>query len=432
MKRVLMVAYFFPPLANSGTQRPLKFSTYLPDYGWEPIVLTVGSPPDATSDPELEKEVRPGTRVVRVPMLSDVLSDAATAIFPRSTRKRIASGVSWRLRQHFHVPDLYALWRPTARQAALRVFKDLGFDAVWATGFPWTSLLVGRDVARLTGRPFVADFRDPWTGEDLFNTTARRREIERNHALERSVLAQADAVVMLEDLLTEGLLEVPNDDGRRREVTLIQNGYDEADLNAAMPYEPPPPGIIRIVFTGAWKDRYGLDRLYGVLRKLLTSEPHLANRIQVVAAGFEPGPAAKAGLDGIVIELGRVSHPVAIGLMKTADVLFLPSAEGKRLAYHLPGKLYEYLAVNRPILATGDANGAMARILREAGGAPVLDYRDEEGLTRAVLQAVERGRVTPRPGVPSRLTAFERRTLTGQLAAVLDRAVDRRSKSGGR
>jgi hypothetical protein len=395
MKRVLMVAYFFPPVANSGTQRPLKFSKYLPDYGWEPIVLTIDRPPDVSLDPELENEVRPGTRVVRAPMLSDAIGDTMSTILPRSTATRLAEGAGWRLRRRFKVPDLYALWRPTARRAALRVFKDVGFDAVWATGFPWTSLLIGRDVARLTGRPFVADFRDPWTGEDLFKTTTTPAELARHRELERSVLTQADAVVMLEDLITDGLLTLP-DDGRQRPVELIQNGYDEAEVNAATPYGPPPRGVTRIVFTGAWKGSYGLERLYGALRALLASDPEIARRVQVIAAGFEPGPAARAGVDAVVKELGPVTHGVALGLMKTADLLFLPSAEGKRLTYHLPGKLYEYLAVNRPILATGDINGAMAQILRRVGDACIVDSRDGVGLASAVRRAIERGRYTAR------------------------------------
>ena len=422
MKRVLMVAYFFPPLANSGTQRPLKFSKYLPDFGWEPIVLTVDRPPDVARDLELVKEVRPGTRIVRAPMLSDVLGDAASVLCPRRARPRVAEAISWRMRERFNVPDLYALWRPTARRAALRLFREIGFDAVWATGFPWTSLLIGRDVARLTGRPFVADFRDPWTGEDLFTSGRSPGHRPRQRALEQSVLAQANAVVMLEDLTTGGFLQMP-DDGRSREVVLIPNGYDQADLDAATPCEPAPPGVTRIVFTGAWKEGYGLESLYSVLQKLLQWDPEIVARLEVVAAGFEPGPAAKAGLGSLVKELGRVSHPVALGLMKTADVLFLPSAEGKRLTYHLPGKLYEYLAVNRPILATGDVNGAMARILRESGGACVLDYRDEAALMSAV-QTIERDRGLPAPPSPSRLNAFERRTLTGHLAAVLDLVID--------
>ncbi len=129
---------------------------------------------------------------------------------------------------------MYALWRPTARQVALRVFKDLGFDAVWATGFPWTSLLVGRDVARLTGRPFVADFRDPWTGDDVFGTALSPARRHRQLALERSVVRHASAVVSVSDAMTEQMRTIHADVQASRFIT-IHNGYDPADLTGCDP-----------------------------------------------------------------------------------------------------------------------------------------------------------------------------------------------------
>jgi glycosyltransferase involved in cell wall biosynthesis len=114
--------------------------------------------------------------------------------------------------------------------------------------------------------------------------------------------------------------------------------------------------------------------------------------------------------------------------MKSADMLFLPSAEGMRLDYHLPGKLYEYLAVRRPILATGAVDGAMAAVLKDVGGAVMLDYRDEQGLADAVLQ-LARHRVFPTPVVvTSRLEQYERRNLSGRLARVLDRVTAGRNR----
>src|SRR5438128_8228914 len=169
-KRVLMVAYLFPPIANSGTQRPLKFAKYLTSCGWEPIVLTADRPPNEQIDPRLLHEVPADIRVLRVPMLNERVGDLLGRSLPvgASARSRFATGISWRLRERWQRPDLYALWRPTARRAAVRAFREIGFDVVYATGFPWTSLLIGRDVSHATGCPLVADFRDPWVADELF------------------------------------------------------------------------------------------------------------------------------------------------------------------------------------------------------------------------------------------------------------------------
>ena len=173
-RRVLFIAYLFPPIANSGTQRPLKFAKYLPQFGWEPIVLTAHRVSEHRQDHGLLEDVPLDMRVVRVPMLNDRIGAVAGTLgLGVVKRKTIAEGISWRLRNRWRSPDLYALWRPTARRAAMKLYRDVGFDAIYATGFPWTSLLTGMDVSKLTGRPLVADFRDLWASEDLFKPADR-------------------------------------------------------------------------------------------------------------------------------------------------------------------------------------------------------------------------------------------------------------------
>src|SRR5687767_14191286 len=118
-KRVLMIAYLFPPIATSGTQRPWKFAKYLPQCGWEPIVMTAARPPNDQVDERLMRELPPGIRVLRVPMLNERVGDFAAYVgIGAATRARISAGVSWRLRDQWRQPDMYALWRPTARRAA--------------------------------------------------------------------------------------------------------------------------------------------------------------------------------------------------------------------------------------------------------------------------------------------------------------------------
>src|SRR5262245_16851373 len=195
MKRVLFIAYLYPPLANSGTQRATKFANYLPDFGWEPLVLTVDRPPDRHIERGLLEEIRPGTHITRVPMLSDVIGAIAGRPLSLVGGARVASALSWRIRERFQEPDLYALWKPTATRAGCRLFRDVGFDAIWATGFPWTSLLVGRDIARRTGKPFIVDFRDPWTPHDVLRPVNDRKSAVRQLRLAHSVLASARAIV---------------------------------------------------------------------------------------------------------------------------------------------------------------------------------------------------------------------------------------------
>ena len=140
MKRVLFLAYLFPPIANSGTQRPLKFVKYLSQYGWQPTVVTAAHADGHRVDEAMLADIPAGVAVERVPMLNEQVRDTILRC-GRGTRlaARVAEAVSWRLRDRFRTPDLYALWRPGARRAGARLMRDGDFDAIYATGFPWTT-----------------------------------------------------------------------------------------------------------------------------------------------------------------------------------------------------------------------------------------------------------------------------------------------------
>jgi glycosyltransferase involved in cell wall biosynthesis len=413
-KRVLMIAYLFPPIANSGTQRPLKFAKYLPAFGWEPIILTADRAPDDRIDVRLLNDIPPGVRVIRVPMLNERVGDFVGGLAPwRAAAARIAASVSWRLRGQWQQPDLYALWRPPARRAALRAFRDIGFDAVFATGFPWTSLLIGRDVSRQTGRALVADFRDPWAADDLYGSA------DRCHgdalSLERSVIRQASAVISVSDTMTRSMTLAHRDAERSKFVT-ISNGYDPEDLEVPA---PPTHDRFRIVYTGVWKPGYTLDALYDVIARLARSAPELVANIEVVAAGFTPGYAESRGLSRYVTEVGVVSHQAAVSLMYSADLLYLPNPGGSRQQWCLPGKIFEYLATGRPVLALTDPEGEAGRLVQQIGGGVVVSPNDPDGLERMIAAALARTLTMPaqRRG---ELEAFERPALARRLAAVLD------------
>jgi glycosyltransferase involved in cell wall biosynthesis len=419
MRRVLFLAYLFPPIANSGTQRPLKFAKYLPTYGWEPTVITADRFDDHQVDNSLLDEVAPGQRIVRVPRLDQRIADAIAAVtFHTRFGINLSEALSWRLRDLFQTPDLYAPWKPTALRAALRVFRESGFDAIYATGFPWTTLIIGRDLAHATGRPLIADFRDPWAGESLWRPPRASAQTELQ--LERTVIEKAAAVLAVSWSMTETMRAAHPGVDQSKFVT-ITNGFDRADLAA-----PPPTrnDKFRIVYTGVWKDGYNPARLYDAIKQMLRSSPHVLDKVEVIMAGFEPGEARRRGLDSHVSELGRLSHQDALALMYSADVLFFANADRSYQRLALPGKMYEYLATGRPVLAVADPDGDVARVFTLVGGGRVISPSDDDTLAQVLTRACLARKLEVPPLDDDALSAFERPNLAKRLARVLDAVHD--------
>lgn len=421
MKRVLFIAYLFPPIANSGTQRPLKFTKYLAQHGWEPTVLTAARFDDQRVDEGLLAEMPRGLRVVRVPMVNEAIDGAITSLGCHTRLAcRLGGAIRWRMQARFRMPDLYALWRPTATRAALRLHRARPFDAIYATGFPWTSLLVGRDAARATGLPLVADFRDPWSSEDLFRDGRPPRDRER--ALERSVIEQAAAIISVSDTLTRQLTALYPDVNELKFHT-IANGFDPADLEG--PSAAAPREKFRIAFAGVWKAGYNPSPLYDVIEWIARSHPALLEGVEVVAAGFEPGEAARRHLNKWIKEVGVLPHREAVALMHSADVLFMTNGDGVRQQLAVPGKLYEYLATGRPVIALTDPDGDAGRLLRLVGGGVAVPTDDPGALLEAITAVCRDRALQAPPRNLDALSAYSRPNLAGRLASLLDAATSR-------
>lgn len=419
MRRVLFIAYLFPPIPNSGTRRSLAFANQLPDLGWEPIVLSWQADPHVRLDPELLTEVRPGTRVERVPLLSRRRAERWLGWLPQPWRQRGVDAVAWRLRERATVPDLAAGWLPLAVERALRVHDEVGFDVIYASGWPWTAFLIAREVSRRTGKPYVIDYRDQWTPSgDMAWEHASPLQLRENPALERAAAQGAAAIVTV----TRTLVESIGRDCGRDDLHLITNGFEPADFAADVPRID--DGLLRLSYTGVWRPGYGLDDLYGAI-KLLSEQgcPELS-RLRVVAAGFEPGAAAKAGVSAWVQECGPVTHGRAVEIMKQSDLLFLPVPLGYYAKASLPGKLFEYLACARPILAAVPEGSEVDQVLHEVGGGVRVEPGDVPLLAQALRTWLKGGLQVP----PARdIERYSRAATARRLAAVLDAAAQGRT-----
>jgi glycosyltransferase involved in cell wall biosynthesis len=442
VKRVLFVTYHFPPVGGAGVQRSVKFVRYLPELGYEPVVLTgPGASADRWTpiDHSLVSEVPDSTEIIRLPGPPP----------PRSGGARARAERWFRLRTGF------ARWWQGGIRSRGREARDL--DLVYVSMSPFESASAVAALARELDRPWVADLRDPWALDEMVvHPSALHRRLALVQ-MER-VLASAAAVVMNTAEAARALVDTfSNIDPAR--VHTIPNGYDASDFA-----EPPPSrgdGAFRIVHAGYLHTDLGLAqqrtgrlrRLLGgdaaqvdhlarshvfllkALDRLLTARPELAGRVELHLAGVlsqadRASVEAELSRPEVVSLRGYMTHAETIALLRSADLLFLPMhglPPGRR-ARIVPGKTYEYLAARRPILAAvpdGDARDLLAR-----AGALLCRPTDVDGLAAALSKAMEHAapKVGPTSGQRDFLDRFERRNLTRELAAVFDEAISRPSR----
>lgn len=403
-----MVAYHYPPCSEVGSLRTLKFSQYLSEYGFHPVVLTVSNRSVRLEDEAL---------LEKVPLDVKVISTFSAEHRALKAPRLFGINLKW-----FFLPDMHIGWLPFALRRGEAVIREEQIDVILATGPVFTSFLIGHLLAKRTGVPLVLDFRDPWTQNAFIVYPTRWHRIAEEW-MERSVLRSADCVVTTSEEMRRGLVrKYPFLSSRSK---TIPNGFDSNDFAGLK--RSWPSDRFMIAYTGNFYGLRTADRFLGALGRLVERHHDLRGAIRIVVAGPQDKHTAKivqrSGLTGIVELRGPVSYRESLQLMLEADVLLLVMSEREAVSetsetVMIPAKTYEYLAARKTVLALAP-EGAVADMIRETGAGLVVGPADEEAIERAVHDLYERWRAGAL-GVPAYdISRFERKTLTAELAEVL-------------
>ena len=412
LRSVLIIAYHFPPLGGPGVQRTLGFARHLPAEGWRPTVVTSDGRGYWAQDPGLLDRLPTSVDVVRVP-------EGRVGQGIRAARRWLPARARPAIDRALFVPDLQVTWAPAAARAALAAARREPPEVVFATGAPWSSLLVGRAVARRLGRPLLADLRDPWTDGTVFRPASpAHRRLHR--ALEGAVHRDAAWVVAN----TQGNLDALRESFpvTRAKSSFIPNGWDEPDFAEVGP-RTEEVGL-RVGFAGNfYAGRDGADVL-ALFAEAAARTPDLARRLRLRFVGrTEVRAAARvAGLSVPIEELGYRPLPRALALLAEcrAGLVTVPAEAHPGW---VPQKLYQQLRLGQPILTLAPPGDA-ARLTVEAGQRWIdLSGPDPAGQLAAALVDVEAGRVASPP--PAMVARYDRRRLTEALARRLDACAPR-------
>jgi glycosyltransferase involved in cell wall biosynthesis len=431
IRRLLVVAYYFPPRSGGGVQRTAKFVRYLPEFGWLPTVLTIA--PSFYGDnldlshvndfPDAVEVIR--TRAARSVTYSSRLLRFTFGLgrmcFSSATRRmRKARWFAGRKRpgsDRFH-PKGAILWLFHAVRAGLRAHRRRRFELIYATGEPYSDFLVAWMLSLLTRTPFVLDMRDPWTLDPYEGELGSKVGQFVQGLGEHRTLSACSACIFANQSIDRYAEVFPK---WRHKFHYIPNGYDAADFDNIAPKQFEK---FTIVHNGSFLPGYRTaDKFLLALRDLLKANPELRQRMQVLFVGKigqEEQLVRDLSLDGVVQHIGYVPHRRSIEYLRGADLLLLV---GGRHRWEETAKLYEYLASGKPILASLRLDGAAANLLRRHSSARIVDRESVLETTAALAEAVLQGRVVQALSnreQADQIKQWERRLLTQKLAHILD------------
>ncbi|QTN38754.1 glycosyl transferase family 1 [Cryomorphaceae bacterium] len=431
MKRVLIIAYYWPPAGGSGVQRCLKFAKFLPEFDWEPVVYTCENPAAFTWDHSLEKDVPEDLEVHKTRIFEPFelykkitgqgkdakVTDVMVQTGQESTIKKAAI---W-LRGNLYVPDAKVGWVRPSVQYLTRYLRKNPVDMILSSGPPHSVHLIGQKLHKQFGTPWVADFRDPWTNiysNRFMKRTAAAERRDLKH--ETSVLHEANAI----SVVSPGLEAEFGD--RAQRVAQIYNGYDPDDI-------PTPSSVSReyfeLCYTGNYKANQDLPELWSVIKELSAEIPGFSDEFRLHLVGKVANNVCNslgdAGIDSMVRYTDSVPHQEAVEFMVDSELLLFPIPLDKTNKLILTGKIFEYLASRSEILGIGPVDGNAARILSDADRHGMIDYCDraqlKDRLRTSFLRWKEKGSALRHDGDAHE--RYSRRGLTGQLAQLFNELV---------
>jgi glycosyltransferase involved in cell wall biosynthesis len=435
MKKVLIVAYYFPPSGGPGVQRVLKYVQYLRGFGWEPVVLTVKDGNFPARDESLLEEIPSGVKVIRTDIFEPydfyrklTGKEKGTAIDVNTIRKEgakiaMSERVAEFIRATFFIPDARIGWYSHAIKAGMEAIAGEGISAIYSSSPPYTCALIARGLKRKSGLPWIAGFRDPWTG---FITTPDRWALPASidRKLEHAAFREADAVeVAWLGIMKDALKKYPSLPPAK--FHHLPNGFDSADFPAVDPASRTDTRFT-VTYTGSMYGRRNPDAFLRAVELLASRgevDPAKIRLRFIGRFGDEVMEMFRASTLGPAIEVvGYMPHRESIAQLLLSDALLLVVDECDESDEVVPGKVYEYIGSGRSLLAVAPEHSAIADLIAETRSGYVAHQSNLAGIADGFLRLYRDHLNGTQSLVPdtAAIARYERKNTTGELAGLLD------------
>jgi glycosyltransferase involved in cell wall biosynthesis len=393
-RRILIVVFGFPPRAGSGVQRIVNFTRYLPENNWQPTILTLSRWGNEIEDRDLERIIPAEVPVHRVfsldPMririaLRNMLRKGKNgdSIKSGNGKSGIVSAVISRIYQALSIPDHSIWWAPTAVLAGIFLVIKYRPHLIFTTSGPYGTAVIGLILHKLTGKPWVAEFRDPWIGNASRPLPPLRLKVEK--LLARSCFCSTRGLIGAVDLALEEFKRLKGRDFQVKYITLT-NGFNIEDFRGEH-FEKRKNEKFHLIYTGMFYGTQKPDSLFSALKEACRMEEGFKLEAKVILAGSMQAEyltwLKEAPWKDIVEYRGYVSHRRVLELLALADLLYLYIPSGE--IYSFSAKVFEYLAAQRPILAAVPKGGLAEKIITRFKAGMIVEPDDVQTTARSII-----------------------------------------------
>jgi glycosyltransferase involved in cell wall biosynthesis len=423
MKKVLIVTYYWPPAGGPGVQRWLKFVKYLPEFGVEPHVYVPQNPNYPIIDETLTYESNPAIKIIKQPIFEPY---ALGKLISKRKTNRISSGIITEknpslmekfllfIRGNLFIPDARMFWVNPSKKFLKKYIQDHQIDTLITSGPPHSLHLIGLKLKKELNLRWMADFRDPWTTISYHNKLRMLQFVQKIHIrMEQEVLQTADEIIVTSHALQQAYQQMT-----KKPVTLLTNGYDREDFE-----KPTLDRFFSLTHIGSMLSGRNPVVLWMALSELAEEHPEFKAQLNIKLAGIVGENSLKSldehGLMPFVEQLGYVSHQTAIKLQHSAQLLLLTEIDSAETKVIIPGKFFEYLNAERPILAIGPDDWEIAILMKQTAGGKCFNHQQKKEIKDYIwecFQAFQSGNLS----IQSKgIGAFSRKELTRKLAEII-------------
>ena len=423
-KKLLIITYYWPPAGGPGVQRWLKFVKYLPDFNIQPIVYIPENPTYPIVDKGLESEVSESAIIIKNKIFEPY---GLASFFGKNKTKKISSGIIpnqkkqsflektllW-VRGNIFIPDARFLWVKPSVTYLKKHIQENNIDTIVTSGPPHSLHLIGLQLKKELNIKWLADFRDPWTTIGYHKALKLSSYAEEKHkALEALVLNSADTIIVTSKTTKTEFQSITS-----RPIEVITNGYDIEKVK-----KQPLDEKFTLAHIGSFLSERNPRILWQALQELVTENENFKNDFQLKLIGAVSQEVLETisefKLNDYVLNLGYVSHQEAVEHQRKSQVLLLIEINSSATKSIIPGKLFEYMVSERPIIAIGPKGSDFSEIITATNTGVFFTYDEKEKLKALLLKYYQEYQNKNLKVNAVGLQQFSRKSLTEQLAKIL-------------